>query len=117
MRCIEQYAQHIQWHCFNLKRNASERLECRKLLHDVALVSGHVVARRRCYTVASCWRLSAGTSLPTRATGMRRRRRRVWLYRWQKRLYALMARNTRVGYEYFRVPNRRLLEIGAQIEI
>jgi KUP system potassium uptake protein len=36
---------------------------------------------------------------------------------WRKRFYSLMARNTRVGYEYFRVPNHRLLEIGAQIEI
>jgi KUP system potassium uptake protein len=36
---------------------------------------------------------------------------------WRKRIYTLMARNTRVGYEYFRVPNHRLLEIGAQIEI
>lgn len=36
---------------------------------------------------------------------------------WRKRLYALLARNTRVGYEYYRVPSHRLLEIGAQIEI
>jgi hypothetical protein len=31
---------------------------------------------------------------------------------WRKRLYALMARNTRIGYEYFGVPTHRLLEIG-----
>lgn len=36
---------------------------------------------------------------------------------WRKRLYALMARNTRVGYEYFRVPTQRLLEIGTQVEM
>lgn len=39
------------------------------------------------------------------------------LAKWRKRLYALMARNTRVGYEYFRVPSHRLLEIGAQVDI
>jgi KUP system potassium uptake protein len=39
------------------------------------------------------------------------------LAKWRKRLYALMARNTRVGYEYFRVPSHRLLEIGGQVEI
>jgi KUP system potassium uptake protein len=36
---------------------------------------------------------------------------------WRKRLYALMARNTRVGYEYFRVPSHRLLEVGSQVQI
>lgn len=36
---------------------------------------------------------------------------------WRKRLYALMARNTRVGYEYFGVPAHRLLEVGSQIHI
>lgn len=36
---------------------------------------------------------------------------------WRKRFYAFMARNTRVGYEYFRVPTHRLLEIGTHIEI
>jgi KUP system potassium uptake protein len=36
---------------------------------------------------------------------------------WRKRLYAFLARNTRVGYEYFRVPTHRLLEIGTQVEI
>jgi KUP system potassium uptake protein len=36
---------------------------------------------------------------------------------WKKRLYALMARNTRVGYEYFGVPADRLLEIGTRVEI
>jgi KUP system potassium uptake protein len=36
---------------------------------------------------------------------------------WRKRLYALMARNTRLGYEYFGVPTDRLLEIGTRVEI
>ena len=36
---------------------------------------------------------------------------------WRKRLYTLMARNTRVGYEYFGVPTHRLLEIGNQVDI
>ena len=36
---------------------------------------------------------------------------------WRKRLYALMARNTRVGYEYFAVPAHRLLEVGSQVHI
>jgi KUP system potassium uptake protein len=36
---------------------------------------------------------------------------------WRKRFYTFMARNTRVGYEYFRVPTNRLLEIGTHIEI
>ncbi len=36
---------------------------------------------------------------------------------WRKRLYALMARNTRVGYEYFGVPAHRLLEVGTQVHI
>jgi KUP system potassium uptake protein len=36
---------------------------------------------------------------------------------WRKRLYALMARNTRVGYEYFGVPSHRLLEVGSQVQI
>jgi KUP system potassium uptake protein len=36
---------------------------------------------------------------------------------WKKRLYALMARNTRVGYEYFGVPTHRLLEIGHQVDL
>jgi KUP system potassium uptake protein len=36
---------------------------------------------------------------------------------WRKRLYALMARNTRVGYEYFGVPAHRLLEVGSQVHI
>jgi KUP system potassium uptake protein len=36
---------------------------------------------------------------------------------WRKRLYALMARNTRVGYEYFGVPAHRLLEVGSQVQI
>jgi KUP system potassium uptake protein len=36
---------------------------------------------------------------------------------WRKRLYALMARNTRLGYEYFGVPSDRLLEIGTRVEI
>ena len=36
---------------------------------------------------------------------------------WKKRLYALMARNTRLGYEYFGVPAERLLEIGTRVEI
>jgi KUP system potassium uptake protein len=39
------------------------------------------------------------------------------LAKWRKRLFVLMARNTRVGYEYFRVPSHRLLEIGAQTDI
>jgi KUP system potassium uptake protein len=36
---------------------------------------------------------------------------------WRKRLYAVMARNTRVGYEYFGVPSHRLLEVGSQVQI
>jgi KUP system potassium uptake protein len=36
---------------------------------------------------------------------------------WRKRLYTLMARNTRVGYEYFGVPAHRLLEVGSQVQI
>jgi KUP system potassium uptake protein len=36
---------------------------------------------------------------------------------WRKRLYVLMARNTRVGYEYFGVPSHRLLEVGSQVKI
>ena len=36
---------------------------------------------------------------------------------WRKRLYALMARNTRVGYEYLAVPAHRLLEVGSQVHI
>lgn len=36
---------------------------------------------------------------------------------WRKRFYTFMARNTRVGYEYFGVPKHRLLEIGTHIEI
>lgn len=36
---------------------------------------------------------------------------------WRKRLYALMARNTRVGYEYFGVPSNRLLEVGSQVQL
>ncbi len=42
---------------------------------------------------------------------------RSGMARWRKRLYALMARNTRVGYEYFGVPTHRLLEIGNQVEL
>ncbi|MFL6550032.1 MAG: potassium transporter Kup [Povalibacter sp.] len=37
--------------------------------------------------------------------------------RWRKRLYVLMARNTRVGYEYFGVPEHRLLEVGSQVHL
>lgn len=36
---------------------------------------------------------------------------------WRKRLYVFMARNTRVGYEYFGVPSHRLLEVGSQVKI
>jgi KUP system potassium uptake protein len=36
---------------------------------------------------------------------------------WRKRLYVLMARNTRVGYEYFGVPEHRLLEVGSQVHL
>jgi KUP system potassium uptake protein len=36
---------------------------------------------------------------------------------WRKRLYALMARNTRVEYSYFGVPSHRLLEVGAQVDL
>ncbi|HEU4601980.1 MAG TPA: potassium transporter Kup [Steroidobacteraceae bacterium] len=36
---------------------------------------------------------------------------------WRKRLYALLARNTRVGYEYFGIPTHRLIEIGMQAEL
>ena len=36
---------------------------------------------------------------------------------WRKRLYELMARNTRVGYEYFGVPSHRLLEVGSQLQL
>jgi len=36
---------------------------------------------------------------------------------WRNRFYALMARNTRVGYEFFGVPTHRLLEIGQQVEL
>lgn len=36
---------------------------------------------------------------------------------WRKRLYVLLARNTRVGYEYFNVPAHRLLEIGSRVEL
>jgi K+ transporter len=36
---------------------------------------------------------------------------------WRKRLYALLARNTRVGYEYFGVPAHLLLEVGSQVPI
>jgi KUP system potassium uptake protein len=39
------------------------------------------------------------------------------LARWRKRLYALLARNTRVGYEYFGIPTHRLIEIGMQAEL
>jgi KUP system potassium uptake protein len=42
---------------------------------------------------------------------------RKGLARWRKRLYALLARNTRVGYEYFGVPTHRLIEIGMQAEL
>jgi KUP system potassium uptake protein len=42
---------------------------------------------------------------------------RKGLSMWRKRLYALMARNTRLGYEYFGVPSGRLLEIGTRVEI
>jgi KUP system potassium uptake protein len=39
------------------------------------------------------------------------------LARWRKRLYALLARNTRIGYEYFGIPTHRLIEIGMQAEL
>jgi KUP system potassium uptake protein len=42
---------------------------------------------------------------------------RKGLARWRKRLYALLARNTRVGYEYFGIPTHRLIEIGMQAEL
>jgi KUP system potassium uptake protein len=42
---------------------------------------------------------------------------RAGIARWRKRFYALMARNTRVGYEYFGVPAHRLLEIGNHVEM
>lgn len=41
---------------------------------------------------------------------------RKGLSMWRKRLYVLLARNTRVGYEYFGVPSHRLLEIGNRVE-
>lgn len=36
---------------------------------------------------------------------------------WRKRLYALMARNSRAGYHYFGVPPHLLLEIGSYSEL
>jgi KUP system potassium uptake protein len=35
---------------------------------------------------------------------------------WRKRLYALMARNIRLSYDYFGVPSHRLLEIGTRVD-
>lgn len=42
---------------------------------------------------------------------------RKGLAQWRKRLYSLLARNTRVGYEYFGIPSHRLIEIGMQAEL
>jgi KUP system potassium uptake protein len=42
---------------------------------------------------------------------------RKGLAQWRKRLYTLLARNTRVGYEYFGIPTHRLIEIGMQAEL
>jgi len=51
------------------------------------------------------------------AAGKRSLGRRPSLASIRKRIYALMARNTRVGYEYLGVPSHRLLEVGTQVEL
>jgi KUP system potassium uptake protein len=56
----------------------------------------------------TCYVVGRTTPLVTARKGMTR---------WRKRLYALMARNTRVGYEYFGVPSHRLLEVGSQVQL
>lgn len=41
---------------------------------------------------------------------------RAKMWRWRKKLFALMTRNARSATEFFRIPPNRVVELGAQIE-
>jgi KUP system potassium uptake protein len=43
--------------------------------------------------------------------------RRAGMPRWRKRLYSLMARNSRPAASHFGLPPGRVIEIGEQLEI
>ncbi len=42
---------------------------------------------------------------------------RAGLWKWRKKLYIFMSRNSRTATEYFAIPPNRVVELGAQLEI
>jgi KUP system potassium uptake protein len=42
--------------------------------------------------------------------------KRAKMWRWRKKLFALMSRNARSATEFFQIPPNRVVELGAQIE-
>jgi KUP system potassium uptake protein len=101
-----------------------QRIECRQLEHGIIRVTARYGFMERPDAIGALRAAEyhgivyepntttyvVGRTTPnvTRAQG---------LPMWRKRLYALMARNTRIGYEYFGVPTHRLLEIGNQVDL
>jgi KUP system potassium uptake protein len=41
---------------------------------------------------------------------------RAHMWRWRKKLFAVMSRNARSATEFFQIPSNRVVELGAQIE-
>jgi KUP system potassium uptake protein len=43
--------------------------------------------------------------------------KRAGLAHWRKRLFSVMSQNARSAADFYQLPNNRVVELGAQIEL